>query len=487
MAAGASALPAFAAPGPPPYVVVIAGGARSLGCTLANDREMVPLDDLAALFDLVLREDRSAGSLTVVRGARMAVLTPGQALASVGGRLVSLPAPLVRDGKRWLVPVEFVSRVLGPLLDTPIDLRRPSRLVVVGGARVPRVGVRLEPLGGETRVTFEFDPPALHQITEEQGRLLVRIRADYLDVSLPPAAPAGVVAGVRVADPAGTIAIDLGPGYESFRASTVAAEGQPYASRVVISLLASAASRSLPVPAAPPALPLPTAPPEAGLRVVVVDPGHGGEETGARGPAGTLEKELTLTVARRLQAALEASLGVRVLLTRERDETLSLDDRAAFANNNHAGLLVSLHANSAPRREVRGVEVFYLATDRAIAEGRASGAPPQELPVFGGGRRDIEVILWEMAQTRHLAQSAALAAMIEEEIRTRIELGVRPVQQAPFRVLVGAAMPAVLVEMGYLTNAEEEKLLVSPDYQDAIVQGLVSAITRFRSELERVR
>ena len=107
-------------------------------------------------------------------------------------------------------------------------------------------------------------------------------------------------------------------------------------------------------------------------------------------------------------------------------------------------------------------------------------------PSVGGDAR-IDVILWEMAQTRHLAQSAALATMIEEEVSNRLALSARPVQQAPFRVLVGANMPAVLVEMGYLTNPDEEQLLASPDYQALIVQGLVDAIARFRTELERTR
>ena len=203
-------------------------------------------------------------------------------------------------------------------------------------------------------------------------------------------------------------------------------------------------------------------------------------------PART-EKDITLTVARRLKAALEARLGVRVVLTREADETVSLDQRAELANNNHADLLVSVHANAAPRRGVRGLEVFYLATDRVVAETRAPGTAPQDLPAFGGGRREIDVILWEMAQTRHLAQSAALAAMIEEEVSSRLAMSARPVQQAPFRVLVGANMPAVLVEMGYLTNPDEEQRLASSEYQSLIVQGLVDAIARFRAELERTR
>ena len=216
-----------------------------------------------------------------------------------------------------------------------------------------------------------------------------------------------------------------------------------------------------------------------------MDAGHGGEETGATGAGGLVEKDLTLAVARQLKGALEARLGVRVVLTRDGDDTLSLDDRAASANNQRADLFVSLHANSAPRPAVRGAEVFFLSPDRLAAETRAAADGQQPLPVFGGGTRQIDVILWEMAQTRHLANSSRLAGFIEEELRARLALSPRPVQQAGFRVLVGANMPAVLVEMGYLTNADEERQLGSPEYQALVVQALVEAVARFGALLER--
>ena len=176
---------------------------------------MVPLDELAALFELTVREDAAAGGLTVARRGRLAVLTPGQALASVGGRLISLPAPVSRDGKRWLVPVEFVGRGLGPLMDLPIDVRRDSRLIIVGKLRVPHIVGRIDSVGSEARVTFDITPRTSHQVSQEAGRLLVRLDADYLDFAGPTAVGAGPVAGLRVIDPMGTIGIDLGPSFES--------------------------------------------------------------------------------------------------------------------------------------------------------------------------------------------------------------------------------------------------------------------------------
>jgi N-acetylmuramoyl-L-alanine amidase len=214
---------------------------------------------------------------------------------------------------------------------------------------------------------------------------------------------------------------------------------------------------------------------------VVIDPGHGGEEEGAKGPNGTLEKDVTLSVARRLKASLEARLGIRAILTRDADRTIRLDERAAVANNNKADLFISLHANASVRPASAGAEVFYLSLDEYGEEGaRVARGESEALPVFGGGTREIEVILWEMAQARYIERSAQLASHVEAALRERVPMSPRAIQQAPFRVLVGANMPAVLVEMGFISNAQEEQALAADARQNAIVQSLVDAIVRFR-------
>ena len=153
----------------------------------------------------------------------------------------------------------------------------------------------------------------------------------------------------------------------------------------------------------------------------------------------------------------------------------------ALANNTQADRFVSLHANASLRQETTGAEVFYLSLDEyGDAAERVARGDSDPLPVFGGGTRDIELILWEMAQARYIRESAALAQAIEASLRERVPMSRRAIQQAPFRVLVGANMPAVLVEMGFITNAAQEKQLQSDQFQNLLVQGLVESITRFR-------
>jgi N-acetylmuramoyl-L-alanine amidase len=443
---------------------------------------MFPIEEVARLAPMVWREDASAGGLILTLNARnqTVVLSLTQGLASVSGRLFSLPSPPVREGRSWLLPVDFVGRVLPQVSGTPIDLRKPSRLIVVGNLRVPRIAARHEPLRALSRVTFDVAPPTPHTVSQESGRIVIRFEANALDAALPGPVNGDLVSAIRQGDAPTTVVIEPGPRFGSFRATDV--PGDRGAGRIVVELFAPTemTTTTPPVTATepPPLLDLPA---PGGLRTVIIDPGHGGDELGARGPGGTLEKDVTLAVARRLKASLEARLGVRVLLTRDSDRTISLDERAALANNNKADLFVSLHANASVRATASGAEVFYLSLDEYGAEATRALHPESELlPVFGGGTRDIQLILWEMAQARYIEQSAALAQIVEDELRTRVPMSTRAIQQAPFRVLVGANMPAVLVEMGFITNPEQETTLASDAFQQQIVQALVSSIIRYR-------
>ena len=217
---------------------------------------------------------------------------------------------------------------------------------------------------------------------------------------------------------------------------------------------------------------------------MVIDPGHGGTDEGAYGPEGTLEKDVTLSVALRLRALLERRLGVRVILTRTGDTFVALDRRAAIANNDRAELFISLHANSALRDVVTGAEVYYLSIDEYGREARElADRDGRYLPVSGGGVREIDMLPWEMAQARYLAPSADLAAFVSDELGRRVPLSPRPIQEAPFRVLVGANMPAILVEMGFISNPDQERQMTQPDFQTLVAEAIVAGVIRFRDHL----
>ena len=469
-----------------PYTVLSRSGRQPLATRTIAGQEMFALEDLARVFPLTIREDQLAGGLTITVNNQTIVLTAQQPLASVAGRMISLPAAPVHEGRTWLVPVDFVSRALAPIIGSRLELRKPSRLILVGDLRMPRIAGRVETLGSLTRVTLDVAPSTPHTVTQEGARLLVRFDADALDAQLPAPPPGNdMVPAIRLGDQPTAIALDLGPRFASFRTADQPAPGG--ATRIVIDLAAqteAAPAPGVPPPATPPpgeTPPLLDLPPTGGLRTIVIDPGHGGDENGARGEKGTLEKNVTLSVARRLKSALEGRLGVRVLLTRDGDQTMPLDQRAAVANNNKADLFISLHANASVRPAITGAEVFYLSLAEYGDEAqRAARTGAESLPVLGGGSRDIEVIPWEMAQARYIEQSAQFARTVEVALRERITMSKRAIQQAPLRVLGGANMPAVMVEMGFLSNMQQEQQLAGDDYQNTIVQALVDGIVRFR-------
>lgn len=473
--------PAVQPQGAPPYTLLTREGRHSLAVRTMGGQEMVALDDLAKLFDLAVREDALAGGLTISTKTQTIALTPGQGLASVGGRLVSLPAPPVREGRSWYVPLDFVPRALAPALGTRLEVRRPSRLIVSGDVRVPRVAVRVEPQGTAARVTIEVSPATPHTVAQENGRVIVRFDAEAMDATLPASPAPELVQQIVALDRGVGIALAPGPRFSGYKAST--ADGDRGSGRITIDVAgppveAAPAAEARPAPADPPVV-LPV--PDAGLRTIVIDAGHGGEEQGARGAQGLSEKDVTLAVARRLKGIVEARLGARVLLTRDADRTVGLDERAAVANNNKADLFISLHASASVRTSMAGAEVFYLSlADYGDQAQRLAQGNHEVLPTFTGGTRDIEVILWEMAQARHIEASADLAQIVEGALRERVPMSPRAIQQAPFRVLVGANMPAVLVEMGFLSNAEQEKQLASEGLQSALAQALADAIVRFR-------
>jgi N-acetylmuramoyl-L-alanine amidase len=487
-----------------PITVLSRDGRRTLPTVEVQGRQMVGLDDLATLFHLQVREDAAARAITATYKTQTIVLTPEQSLVSSSGRLVSLPAPLTRRNNRWLVPVEFISRALAPIYDVRLDFRPASRLLVMGDMRVPHVTAQFDDTPASLRVTLEITPRTTPTVTQEQGRLLVRFDADALDASLPQPPPQQLLSSLRVIDPT-TIQMDLGQRFSTFRASPPTSGG---AAAVITIELMGAADTSSAAPVVPNAPNAPVAPgvipPNASnapgvvgalpvfgvgarpsIRTIVIDPGHGGDDNGVKGQGGALEKDVTLAVARRVKGAIEGRLGMRVLLTREEGNRVDGDSRAAIANNNKADLFISLHANGSPRATVRGALIYTLSLDRVGEDARRqSQADRAVLPLFGGGAREVSLIEWELAQAAHLDGSNAFAGIVDQRLRTTAGLPSVELQRAPMRTLAGTNMPALLIEMGYLSNPDDEKLLTSSDFQNGIANALTEAVAAFRDHIE---
>jgi N-acetylmuramoyl-L-alanine amidase len=231
---------------------------------------------------------------------------------------------------------------------------------------------------------------------------------------------------------------------------------------------------------APPREPAPSG--SGRFDTVVIDAGHGGEDHGARGPEGLVEKDLVLDLAQRLETRL-ARQDLRVVMTREEDGFVPLDERTKIANDAGADLFVSIHANASRLQGVHGIETFFAsleATDEAARE-----LAQRENLAFGaaaaaGVGDPLLAILGDLLATEHLADAQEFARLTQRRIATAEASRSRGVKQAPFVVLMGVRMPAVLVEVGFLTNAAEERRLAAAAERDRLVGGIADAVAAFR-------
>ena len=225
---------------------------------------------------------------------------------------------------------------------------------------------------------------------------------------------------------------------------------------------------------------------------IVIDPGHGGTQHGAQGPDGLLEKELALQVARRVGALLTAAVGAEVLLTRERDVNVPLAERVQTAVRGQADLFLSIHANSMPTQRLRarteGIETFFLSAAasgegaRATADRENAEAPASRAKHTGS---TLSFILADLARTEAHADSSRLAYLVHQRLIAGTGAPDRGVQQAPFFVLTGVDVPAILIEVGFISHPAEAKRLSAPGYQEKLALAIAEGVQAYLSQLQK--
>lgn len=224
--------------------------------------------------------------------------------------------------------------------------------------------------------------------------------------------------------------------------------------------------------------------------VVVLDAGHGGHDEGATGPSGLREKDLVLDVTRRLKKRLERR-GVKVILTRDGDRFIPLEERTSVANDARADLFVSIHANASKSRKPRGIETYFASLEASDDAARA--AAERENMAFGAAAPDLgqddplAAILGDLIATQHLQESSEFAKLAQGELAAIGRARSRGVKQAPFVVLMGVQMPASLLEIGFLSNPDEEKGLKRGKRRDEIARAISRAIGAFAARYDERR
>ena len=454
--------------------------AASLRAEERDGRTFLSVNDAVAALDGSMTFDEKTRSYEVKLKGRSAVFGVDAALAVVDTKLVSLGAPVRGQGAlAWAEP-EFFQKVVGPMAGLPLIWDRATRTLSVRRSEVAEIMVEtsVAELGETTKVVFRFSQKPSYAVETTADQVILHVPGARLVAP----SPEKLLDSPRVARlliRGGDITIVF---REKGLVPNVYAVGAP--PRLVVDVAKGAAP---PPPGARPPVLTPGTP-SSKVMTVVLDPGHGGVEEGAKGPGGLLEKDATLAFVKTVQEVL-ARRGYRVVTTRSSDATVGLEDRAAQANEAKADVFLSIHCNASRSATAHGTEVYYLsldASDRVAALlAESENAAPASTPNTAeknAAVRDLDLILWDLAQNQHLSASARLAEIVQADFNRLLGITTRGVKQAPFRVLIGVNAPAVLVEVAFITNPEEETKIGSGEFRRQAAETLAGSLdTYFRT------
>ena len=471
--------------------VLFDGRVRIVKTEIVNEREYVPLVQVAQVTQgKILRDGLQVEDVTFR-------LVEDQAGIVVGDTTFLLSAPPVKRRGIFWVPIEFLVRALEARYgEGRVYWNKTTRVVWLGKEPYNLRLLRHHAYTDYTRIVIETLTPLSFQLQEEsETRLSLRIEGGVLSPMLSDA--------IRIND--GLVDVvepTQGQGEAIIRIHRDAFGGLTRAfslsnpDRIVLDLYRAQGGTARVSPRPQPVVPTErrgsvaraiSTPPSIGT--IAIDPGHGGRDPGAVGRHGLQEKDVTLDIALRLRRLIQERLGIRVVMTRTEDVFVPLEERTAIANRAKADFFISIHVNAAPKSLAQGFETYYLSREPSDSVARAS-AIRENLPVDLGGlqpreQEALQAILWDMANTLYLRESSELAQMLLEEIDTVLKVANRGVKSAPFFVLMGAAMPAVLVEVAFISNPADEKRLQTETYKNQIAQALYNGVVRFKDRYER--
>ena len=390
------------------------------------------------------------------------------------------------DGLLWLQPVEAASQDQGNESPSSKRSRRSKvSLLTLPPAMIQNLRTAFSPESFRLVLDLDRKTRVKKHLPSREDGLVVEIPHAALSKSAQTKIAQGSLDGRFIVrqTPDDSVTVTLPNG--SFQRYALFSLTNP--PRLVVDVVPSGVQPSAPTldmtePAAAPTPPPQPLPPRAkAFTTIVIDPGHGGRDPGAHGYRGTEEKDITLKVGLKLRELLKRDPGVRVLMTRERDVFVELEDRARFANGNEADLFVSIHVNSHPQRSVRGIEIYHFgeAKDQRALElaARENGTP---LNSTGVG---WEYLVADLLTTKKVEASLELAWTTKEAMITHLNgeyaLVDHGVKTAPFYVLRFTSMPSILAEIAYISNAAEEELLRTSTFVTRVAESLHEGVATF--------
>lgn len=459
--------------------------------------EYVSLQRVADILNSRLIYDEDKNSFTYKFGGRQATLAPGKSLISVEGRLEFISQKTIQDDDDILVPVEFLTKIIPLIHKQTVQYNSASKAYVYGEAADP-FDLRVNTLdkSGYLRLIIQAKNPIPFRVSRDEKEVTVLFTKKI--VLLPFSEKNfddDIIESVSFNQKRDSTEMVI-----NLRAEPRDIKSYQFKDpfRLVIDFLRT--TSTVDTKTSPAEQPnddysgTPSWLESNDVKTIVIDPGHGGTNEGAIGPNGLKEKDITLQIAQGLKSIIEQNIaGVKVVLTRTSDIDVSIQARTEIANHNKADLFVSIHCNGSVNRNARGAEVFILSSEasddatRVVAEleNQNGDNPPELTSQAKVPHSPLTPILWELAQNQYLRESAVLAEQMQAELNQLLNTPERGVKQAPFKILTGAIMPAVLVEVAFITNHKEEEDLRNEVYQTAIAKAIYRSILRFQSLREQ--
>jgi N-acetylmuramoyl-L-alanine amidase len=452
-------------------------GEKPLSVIHQGNQTYFAVDEVITALGGTVRQE-NGGFKAALSGVE-AAFGPDSRFAVVRDDLIEMPVPPLAAAGKPYATLQFFQGYLSRAATLDATWDATAHVLAIRPLQQTQVSVStsLANVQGITKLVVTLSAPADYVIVKEPGDYTVRfktpIRAPYADQAhddpnVSKLSFAGNDLRVQLTSP--DVVADAYKLDNPFRVVLDLRKGAPATS--------TAPTTQLPMATRPVEQP--------GIHTIVVDPGHGGKDVGAIGPGGTSEKDLTLVVARKLAAALGAKTGARIVLTRDDDSVVSLDQRTAIANQYHADLFLSVHMNAAVVKGARGSETYFLSADASdeLAKKAAESENASASAAAAAPSSDLKLILWDLAQQSYLQESSRFATDIQEEMNAIAGITNRGVKQAPFKVLVGATMPAALVEVAFISNPEEETKLKDDAFVTTVVDAIARAVVKYKTDYE---
>ncbi len=503
-------LTAAAAAGPS-GVVAQGGGINSLGVVYADGRqtEDIPLRkveessselyisayDLARIFKATKYWKPGQRKLVLRIKNRRYLFTLDTRVVTVDEQPVLLRVPVRYSEGSVMIPVEFIQQILAREDPGRVDFDSRRLVLTIGAPRYNVTSIEFEDTGKGTRAILTMKEELLYHVDNETpGLLRLKIYGGRLNtLKFSATEGRGLFKRVRaeqteydaylffqVEKSASRFKVEfLGPEPEgeARRLAIYLEEGDlpeipeaDYAGRKIVEMMRSAS------------------PGYGGFEIkkVVIDPGHGGSDSGRISEGGIAEKDVNLELSGMLKDMMVERLGVEVFLTRRTDRLIPLHQRGEIANVKEADLFISVHCNGWFHPDAGGFETFFLAPARNEEESRQAKEENSSIKFENPGldpesMEELDFILWDMVQNEFINESSELAEIIQKKLDRVLDIRNRGVRQAGLRVLKGLKMPGVLVEVAFLSNPAEERLLRSEKFRRRVCEGIVEAVREFSS------